>query len=135
MNQSQSVQHRHIHPYTLGLGLFSVICGGAMLLAPRASGSLYAMPRSRTLLRLLGARDVLIGSALLFPATRSLGLALRSLADASDGTLIACEIVRSPSSALRGGVSLALAALSATSAMRLLFREGRSPLADRFQAS
>lgn len=129
MNQSELDQERirHIHPYAVGLGLMSVICGGAMLAAPRASRLLYGLPASRTLLRLLGARDVLIGSALLFRTTRRVGLSLRSLADASDSALIASEIARDPRKAVRGGISIALAALSAVTSMRLIFREAQSP--------
>jgi hypothetical protein len=112
--------------YALSLGLLSLACGGAMVAAPRLFGALFSLPRSRTLVQLLGARDVLIGSALLVPRSRRLALALRSLADTSDGVMIASEIARDRSKAVRGGFSLAVAGLSAATAMRLVLREAPS---------
>lgn len=111
-----------IHPYTLSLGLLSLACGGAMLFAPRVLGGLFMLPANRSLIRLLGARDVLIGSALLIPASRRVGLALRSLADAGDGVLIATEVARDKRRVARGGFSIAVAGFSALTAMRLAFR-------------
>jgi hypothetical protein len=108
--------------YALSLGLFSVACGGAMLAAPRLFGALISLPKSPTLVQILGARDVLIGSALLVPTSRRLALALRSLADTGDGVLIATEISRDRAKAIRGGLSLAVACLSAMTAMRLVMR-------------
>jgi hypothetical protein len=112
--------------YALSLGLLSLACGGAMLAAPRLFGALFMLPRHRTLVQLLGARDVLIGSALLVPASRRLALALRSLADTGDGVMIATEIARDKDKAVRGGLSLAFAGLSAATSMRLALREATS---------
>jgi hypothetical protein len=124
MNDLHSAQEQDstIHPYTLSLGLLSVACGGAMLFAPRALGALFTLPPSRTLIRLLGARDVLIGGALLVPASRRLGLVLRSLADTGDGVLIGTEVARGRRDAARGSFSMAVAGLSALTAMRLALR-------------
>jgi len=107
----------------LSFGLFSLACGGAMIAAPRLLGTLFSLPRNRTLVRLLGARDVLIGSALLVPASRRLGLALRALADTSDGLMIAREVARENTTRVRGAFLLTVAALSATTALRLALRD------------
>jgi len=112
--------------YALSLGLLSLACGGAMLAAPRLFGALFTLPRNRTLVQLLGARDVLIGGALLVPASRRLALALRSLADTGDGVMIATEIARDQDKTVRGGLSLAFAGLSAATSMRLALREAPS---------
>jgi hypothetical protein len=108
---------------TLGFGLLSLACGGAMIAAPRLFGPLFSLPRNRTLVRLLGVRDVLIGSALLVPASRRLGLALRALADTGDGVMIANELARKGTTRVRGAFSLAVAALSATASLRLALRD------------
>ena len=113
---------RAINPYTLSLGLLSVACGGAMLVAPRLFGALFSLPERRALVRLLGACDLVIGGAVLAPATRRVGLVLRSLADASDSAMIAFKVARGETKALRGGVSLAAAGLSAATATRLALR-------------
>jgi hypothetical protein len=97
-----------------------------MLAAPRLFGALFSLPRHRTLVQLLGARDLLIGSALLVPASRRLALALRSLADTGDGVMIATEIARGQTQGLRGGLSLAFAGLSAATSMRLVLRDAPS---------
>lgn len=111
---------------TLSIGLLSVACGGAMLAAPRLFGALFALPRSRTLVLALGARDLLIGSALLVPASRRVGLALRALADTADGAMIAGEVARKNIAPLRGALSLAVAGLSAAISMRLALRDASS---------
>ena len=94
-----------------------------MLAAPRLLGAVFSLPRSRTLVQLLGARDLLIGSALLVPTSRRLALALRSLADTGDGVLIATGIASGRSKAVRSAFSLAFAGLSAVTSMRLVLRE------------
>jgi hypothetical protein len=122
MDKAHAAQHRlrGSEAYTLGVGLLSLACGGAMLAAPDLFGALFSLPRNRSLVQLLGARDVLIGSALLVPASRRLALALRSLADTSDGLMIASTIARAQVKPVRGGVSLSIAGLSAATATRLL---------------
>ena len=106
----------------LCFGLLSVACGGAMLAAPRLFGALFSLPRNRSLVLLLGARDVLIGGALLVPASRRTGLALRALADASDGAMIASVVARKNTTRLHGALSVVVAAASAATAMRLALR-------------
>jgi hypothetical protein len=107
----------------LSIGLLSLACGGALLAAPRLFGALFSLPRSRTLALLLGARDVLIGGALLLPASRRVGLALRAMADTGDGVMIASEVARKNTTPLRGAFSLAVAGLSAALSMRLALRD------------
>jgi len=94
-----------------------------LLAAPRLFGALFSLPRSRTLALLLGARDVLIGGALLLPASRRVGLALRAMADTGDGVMIASEVARKNTTPLRGAFSLAVAGLSAALSMRLALRD------------
>lgn len=108
---------------TLTIALLSVACGGAMLAAPRLFGALFSLPRSRTLILLLGARDVLIGSALLVPSSRRVALTLRALADTSDGVMIATELARKNTTLVRGALSLAAAGLSGVTSMRLALRD------------
>jgi hypothetical protein len=125
MNQAHRPPHRFraSDAYALSLGLLSLACGGAMLAAPRLLGAVFSLPRNRTLIRLLGARDLLIGSALLVPRSRRLALALRSLADTGDGVLIASGIASGQSKAVRAAFSLAFAGLSAVTSMRLVLHE------------
>jgi|SRR6478735_637444 len=106
----------------LTIGLLSVACGGAMLAAPRLFGALFSLPRSRSLVLLLGARDLLIGSALLLPASRRLGLVLRALADTSDAVMIGSQLARKNTTRLRGAVALGVAGLSAATSLHLALR-------------
>jgi hypothetical protein len=110
----------------LSIGLLSVAIGGAMMAAPRLFGALFSLPRNRHLVRYLGVRDVLIGGALLTPASRRLGLALRALADTGDGVMIASELARTKAARVRGGLSLAFAGLSAAASLRLALRDASS---------
>ena len=98
-----------------------------MLAAPRLFGRLFVLPESRKLIRLLGARDLVIGSALLVSPSRRLALVLRCLADTTDGLMIATEIAGDTTRRVHGGLSLAIAALSATTAGRLALRTPRLP--------
>src|SRR4051794_6571654 len=104
---------------TLSLGLLSVACGGALLVAPRLFGALFSLPSNRPLLRLLGARDVLIGRAILAPASRHTGLLLRSASDTIDGVMIATQLARRKAGAIHGTAALSIAALSAATALWL----------------
>jgi hypothetical protein len=111
-----------VDAYSLCLGLLSVACGGAMLAAPRLFGAVFALPASRSLVRLLGARDLLIGGALLAPSSRRVGLVLRSLSDTGDGMMIATEMARDRTNVVHGGIALAVAGLSAATSIWLALR-------------
>jgi hypothetical protein len=76
------------------VGAASIASGAVLLAAPEAAGELYALPARRTLLRVLGARDVAIGLAMLAPQTARRACRWRALADGLDAVLIASERVR-----------------------------------------
>jgi hypothetical protein len=116
---SQPLARQTIVNSAIGIGALSIACGVGMLVAPRLFATMFSLPRERGLIRVLGARDVLIGSALAFPRTRSLGLRLRSVADMGDGLLIAREVRLGHTGAIRGVFSLLVAAGSAAFATRL----------------
>jgi hypothetical protein len=68
--------------------------GALLVLAPQRMGKLYGLPRSRSLLRLLGARDVLIGALQSRPKARRFGALARACSDLGDAVLIAEEARR-----------------------------------------
>jgi hypothetical protein len=78
------------------IGWVSVGSGLAMLAAPKTAAKSYGLVlRNRTLVRLLGARDVVIGSGILTGNTAR-WMKLRVAADVTDLTLIAAKVVRGP---------------------------------------
>ncbi len=102
----------------LGLiGAASIASGAALIAVPEAAAELYALPRQRTLLRLLGVRDVAIGLAMFSPELAPRACRWRALSDGLDAVLIASERVRGERSlaevAPRILGALALSALSA----------------------
>jgi hypothetical protein len=68
--------------------MLSAACAGAMIVAPRRLASYLSLPQSAPLIRLLAARDLLIGATLLNDALRQQGLAMRGISDATDAALI-----------------------------------------------
>jgi hypothetical protein len=74
--------------YGLVSSMLSAACAGAMILAPRRLASYLSLPQNPALIRLLAARDLLIGATLLNDALRHQGLAMRGVADATDAALI-----------------------------------------------
>lgn len=99
-------------------GVLSVLSGAAMLVAPRTMARAYGLPRSAALVRVLGARDVVIGALLLGGATRP-GLLGRSASDALDVALMLREASRRRATvgvarrAIVGAASSVLAAAAA----------------------
>ena len=73
------------------LGSLTLVSGCAMALAPIAMARAYGLPARPGLIRALGARDVLVGAALLEPSSARSATLLRGLSDALDAVLIASE--------------------------------------------
>jgi hypothetical protein len=78
------------------IGTLSLASGVALLLRPRPLGRLYGLPPDASLLRALGARDVLVGLLTLAPARAAWGLRGRAASDLLDGALIVWEARRRP---------------------------------------
>ena len=70
------------------IGRASAASGMAMLIAPRTLGRLYGFRLSPAAVRLLGARDLMIGAGMLRQRTGWRWTAGRALADAWDGWVI-----------------------------------------------
>lgn len=101
----------------------SLLGGGALLIAPRATGAFFGLPTESSLfLRVLGVRDLLIGAALLSGAHRQ-GLLARGLSDAFDTALIVREGVRGRSSITRTVLRAAIGATSAAIAIKAALTE------------
>ena len=100
-------------------GVLSAASGLMLVVRPRAMGALYGLPRSVTLLRLIGVRDLLIGTTILAAPRRGGPLWARGVSDAADALLIAWQGVRRGSpwgSALRMSVALGSAGLAVAAA-------------------
>ena len=96
------------------LGALSVASGAILLVAPRSLTELFKLPRTDTVGRTLGLRDVVAGTLLLTPSTRRAGLLLRGASDATDALLAASETLRgqrplrSTAVTIVGGLALAV---------------------------
>lgn len=105
----------------------SLLGGGALLLAPRATGALFGLPTtSTTLLRVLGARDVAIGAALLAGAHRGAMLA-RGVSDAFDTALIVREGISGRTSLAGTVVRAAIGGASALFTLHAALSEEPAP--------
>ncbi len=101
--------------------ILSLLGGGALLIAPRATGALFGLPTDSTLLlRALGVRDLVIGGVLLSGAHRP-GLIARGLSDAFDTALIVREGMRGKKSVVgtvfRAAFGVTSAAVALTTAL------------------
>ena len=98
------------------LGALSVATGAILLVSPRSLTELFKLPRTETVGRALGLRDVVAGTLLLAPSTRRAGLLLRGASDATDAVLAASETLRGRRPLRHTAITivggLALAALS-----------------------
>jgi hypothetical protein len=103
-----------VRSYGLGSSILSAACAGAMIAAPRRLSRYLSLPRSDRLIRLLAARDLLIGATLLNGTMRRRGLAMRSIADATDAALI---LTRDRDSKLTSRSTLMKVALAVTGAV------------------
>jgi hypothetical protein len=77
------------------LGYLSIASGLAMVCAPTVMARAYGLPRRPMLVRLLGARDVLIGVGLVSETGRRVGRLARAASDSVDVSLIASRSLRS----------------------------------------
>lgn len=97
--------------YGLVSSVLSAACAGAMIAAPLRSASYLSLPPNRSLVRLLAARDLIIGATLLSDALRQQGLAMRGIADATDAALILTRTSRwqppSRASTFKGALAMA----------------------------
>jgi hypothetical protein len=71
------------------VGFLSLVSGGALILAPDKTSSMYGLPQRAKLVRWLGVRDVIIGAGLLAGGDQQRWWLARSAADAVDAVLIA----------------------------------------------
>ena len=79
----------------MALGALSLISGIAIIGLPLALASLYGLPRWRSVLRLIGVRDVIIGTGLLISSDWPWFMWARCASDAIDALLIVVEGFRS----------------------------------------
>lgn len=105
----------------------SLLGGGALLLAPRATGALFGLPTSSAaLLRVLGARDVAIGAALLSGAHRA-GMLARGVSDAFDTALIVREGIAGRTSLAGTVVRAAIGGASALFTLHAALSDEQAP--------
>lgn len=101
----------------VALGVLSLISGIAIIGVPLALASLYGLPRWRGVLRLIGARDVVIGTGLLISSDWPWFMWARSTSDAIDAVLIVLEGFRSGhfvEAALKFAVGCSVVVISGT---------------------
>jgi len=79
----------------VALGVLSLISGVAIIGMPLALASLYGLPRWRWVLRIIGVRDVIIGTGLLISSDWPWFMWARCASDAIDALLIVVEGFRS----------------------------------------
>ena len=79
----------------VALGVLSLISGVAIIGMPWALASLYGLPRWRWVLRIIGVRDVIIGTGLLISSEWPWFMWARCASDAIDALLIVVEGFRS----------------------------------------
>ena len=77
------------------LGVLSVLSGIAIIWLPLAMAALYGLPRWRLALRLIGVRDVVIGTGLLMSFDWPWFMWARCASDSMDAVLIGIEGFRS----------------------------------------
>jgi hypothetical protein len=107
----------------VALGALSLASGVLLIVSPIALGSVYGLPRSRWLLRLIGARDVVIGGGLLATTDVPWFMWARAVSDATDAVLIGLEGYRTDETLLTC-CRIAVACCVAGIAGALAFRNG-----------
>jgi hypothetical protein len=109
------------------LGTLSICSGLSMLCVPATMSNVYALPKQKGLVRLLGARDVAIGALLLQEDKQRLGLKLRMAADAFDGFLIAGRMAVTHTGDTRAALRLVGALALSLVSSRLSNAESEDP--------
>jgi ABC-type iron transport system FetAB permease component len=106
----------------LGYSVLSAAFAGAMLAAPRQLSELLSLPVRPRHVRWLAARDLVIGATLLKSSMRRRGLAMRSIADATDAALMLLSLGERRRRAARHTAKAAIALVSAASALGLALK-------------
>ena len=106
----------------VALGVLSLISGVAIIGMPLALASLYGLPRWRWVLRIIGVRDVIIGTGLLISSEWPWFMWARCASDAIDALFIVVEGFRSGQfavAALKFAVGCGVVVVSGTLARKL----------------
>jgi hypothetical protein len=117
----------------VALGVLSLISGVAIIGMPLALASLYGLPRWRLVLRIIGVRDVIIGTGLLISSDWPWFMWARCASDSIDALLIVVEGFRSGQlivAALKFAVGCGVVVISGTlawNAMKAAHSSGVGP--------